>query len=94
MKLARSFNEAVAVHIIGDRGAEQIIPLLEKHPAPGGKRDRLIHACILREDLVEIIAKLPVVVDIQPYLFRLTSHGSSIDWEKIVLTMRMHGKRY
>ena len=52
--------------MIGDRGAEQIISLLEKYPAPSGKRDRLIHACVLREDLVQRIAKLPVVVDIQP----------------------------
>lgn len=66
VKLARSYNEAVAVHMIGDAGAEQIIALLEKHPAPSGKRDRLIHACVLREDLVERIANLPVVVDIQP----------------------------
>ena len=66
VELARSFNEAVAVHIIGDRGAEQIISLLEKYPVPSGKRDRLIHACVLREDLVEKIANLPVVVDIQP----------------------------
>ncbi|KAA9021033.1 amidohydrolase [Niallia endozanthoxylica] len=66
VKLARTCNEAVAVHMIGDRGAEQIITLLEKYPAPIGKRDRLIHACVLREDLVERISKLPVVIDIQP----------------------------
>jgi len=66
VKLARSCNEAVAVHMIGDRGAEQIITLLEKYPAPIGKRDRLIHACVLREDLIERIVKLPVVIDIQP----------------------------
>ncbi len=66
VKLARSCNEAVAVHMIGDRGAEQIITLLEKYPAPIGKRDRLIHACVLNEELVERIAKLPVVIDIQP----------------------------
>jgi len=66
VKLARHYHEAVAVHIIGDAGAEQILTLLEKYPAPSGKRDRLIHACVLREDLVERMAKLPVVVDIQP----------------------------
>ncbi|WP_338448321.1 amidohydrolase [Niallia oryzisoli] len=66
IKLARSYNEAVAAHIIGDAGAEQIIGLLEKYPVPSGKRDRLIHACVLREDLVERMTKLPVVVDIQP----------------------------
>ena len=66
VKLARRFNEAVAVHMIGDAGAEQITSLLEKYPVTSGKRDRLIHGCVLREDLVQRIAKLPVVVDIQP----------------------------
>lgn len=66
VQLARKYNEVIAVHIIGDASAEQIIRVLEKYPAPLGKRDRLIHGCILSEDLVNRIAKLPVVVDIQP----------------------------
>ncbi|GIO25451.1 amidohydrolase [Ornithinibacillus bavariensis] len=66
VKLARTHNESVAVHIIGDAGAEQLLTILEKYPLTNGKRDRLIHACLLREDLVERMKKLLVVIDIQP----------------------------
>ncbi len=66
VKLARKYDEAIAVHMIGDAGAEQILNIIEKHPAPNGKRDRLIHASVLREDLIERISKLPVVIDAQP----------------------------
>lgn len=66
VKLARSYNEVVAVHMIGDAGAEQIITVIEKYPPPAGKRDRLIHGCVLRKDLIDRMAKLPIVVDIQP----------------------------
>ncbi|TSI09677.1 amidohydrolase [Lysinibacillus sp. BW-2-10] len=66
VKLARKYDEAIAVHMIGDAGAEQILNVIEKYPVPHGKRDRLIHCCILREDLVERMAKLPVVLDLQP----------------------------
>ncbi|WP_071395017.1 amidohydrolase [Bacillus tuaregi] len=66
VKIARKHHEAVAVHIIGDAGAEQILNVIEKNPPTKGKRDRLIHCCVLRQDLVERIEKLPVVLDIQP----------------------------
>ena len=66
VKLARKYDEAVAVHIIGDAAAEQVLSALEKYPVPSGKRDRLIHACVLNDELVERMANLPVVVDLQP----------------------------
>ncbi|MEK4231047.1 amidohydrolase [Solibacillus sp. FSL H8-0538] len=66
VKLARSYNEAIAVHMIGDAGAEQVLKVIEKYPVPNGKRDRLIHCSVLNEELVERISKLPVVVDLQP----------------------------
>lgn len=66
VKLARSYDEAVAVHVIGDGAVEKNLDVLEKHPAPVGKRDRLIHVNVLRDDLVERMQKLPVILDIQP----------------------------
>ncbi|MFX3675038.1 MAG: amidohydrolase [Paenisporosarcina sp.] len=63
---AREFGEAVAVHAIGDLGMEMIVEAIEKHPVPKGKRDRLIHANVLRDDLVERMGKLNIVLDIQP----------------------------
>ena len=66
VKMARQYDEAVAVHMIGDAGAEQVLNAIEKYPLTNGKRDRLIHCCVLREDLVERMEKLPVVLDLQP----------------------------
>ena len=66
VKLARKYNEAIAVHIIGDAAVEKALDAIEKHPAPDGKRDRLIHVNVLRDDLVERMEKLPVVLDLQP----------------------------
>ncbi|AOV06568.1 amidohydrolase [Sporosarcina ureilytica] len=66
VKLARSYNEAVAVHVIGDGAVEKILGVLEKYPAPVGKRDRLIHVNVLRDDLVERMLGLPIVLDLQP----------------------------
>lgn len=64
--LARSYGEAIAVHVIGDAAVEKALHAIEKHPVPNGKRDRLIHVNVLRDDLVERMAKLPVVLDLQP----------------------------
>lgn len=64
--LARKHGEAVAIHMIGDLAVEKALSAIEAHPAPEGKRDRLIHVCILREELVERMEKLPVVLDLQP----------------------------
>ncbi|HWL13746.1 MAG TPA: amidohydrolase [Ureibacillus sp.] len=66
VKLARKYKEAIAVHMIGDAATEQVLSVIEKYPVPTGKRDRLIHCCVLNEELVERIAKLSAVVDIQP----------------------------
>lgn len=66
VKLARKYDEAIAIHVIGDAGAEQAIRALEKYPVPHGKRDRLVHCCVLRDDLIDRLVKLPIVIDIQP----------------------------
>ncbi|GKV65000.1 MULTISPECIES: amidohydrolase [Sporosarcina] len=66
VKLARTYGEAVAIHMIGDQAVEKALDVIEKHPAPAGKRDRFIHVCLLRDDLVNRMAKLPIVLDIQP----------------------------
>ncbi|SIT88511.1 amidohydrolase [Edaphobacillus lindanitolerans] len=72
---ARRHGEAIAVHVIGDAAAELAIDLIEKHPCPAGKRDRLIHVCVLREDLVERMEKLPIILDLQPVFV-----GSDFPW--------------
>ncbi len=66
IKQARQAGEAIAVHMIGDRAAEQVISMIEKYPVQNGKRDRLIHCCLLTETQIERMKKLAVVLDIQP----------------------------
>lgn len=66
VQLARKYDAPVAIHVIGDAAAEQALQAIEKYPVRPGKRDRLIHCSILRDDLIKRIAKLPVVIDAQP----------------------------
>ncbi|WP_342514117.1 amidohydrolase [Sporosarcina sp. FSL K6-1522] len=66
VKLAREHGEAIAVHVIGDGATEKALDAIEKYPVPEGKRDRLIHVNVLRDDLVERMEKLPVILDVQP----------------------------
>lgn len=64
----------IGIHAIGDKGVEIALDAMEEcyfeNPKPD-VRFRLIHAIVLREDLIERIKKLPVIVDIQP---RFTSN--------------------
>lgn len=66
VKLARQYGEAIAVHLIGDAGVEQLLDVVERYPAPAGKRDRFIHCCVLEDELVARMKKLPIVLDLQP----------------------------
>ncbi|WP_303969392.1 amidohydrolase [Sporosarcina ureae] len=66
VKMARHYGEAVAIHMIGDLAVEKALDVIEKYPVPVGKKDRFIHVILLRDDLVERMQKLPIVLDIQP----------------------------
>lgn len=66
---ARKLGMPIAVHAIGDGGAERVVAAMEAVPL--GRhgvrhRDRLIHAQIMRADLVDRLRRLHVAVDIQP----------------------------
>ncbi|WP_027964249.1 amidohydrolase [Halalkalibacillus halophilus] len=63
---AREHNMPIAAHVIGDQAFENVISIIEKHPAPKGMNDRLIHGQIMRKDLIERIKGLAVSIDIQP----------------------------
>lgn len=66
VQLARKYDEAIAIHLIGDAGVEQVLTYLEKYPAPAGKRDRLIHCCFITESQLARMKKLPIILDLQP----------------------------
>ncbi|MBM7692901.1 putative amidohydrolase YtcJ [Peribacillus deserti] len=66
VKKAREYEMPVAVHAIGDLAFEYLLDAIEEHPPKEPQRDRLIHAQILRKELIDRAKKLPVVLDIQP----------------------------
>lgn len=66
VSIARKHGEAVAIHVIGDLGLEMALDAIEAHPVPKGKRDRLIHTMVVREDLVARMQQIEVALDLQP----------------------------
>ena len=64
--MARTYDEAIAIHVIGDLAVEKALDAIEEYPVPAGKRDRLIHAMVVRPDLIERMQKVDVVLDLQP----------------------------
>lgn len=63
---ARSYKLPVAIHAIGDLAFEYALNAIESNPLKGNGRDRLIHAQILRKELIERAKKLPLILDLQP----------------------------
>jgi predicted amidohydrolase YtcJ len=66
VKTARSHHLPIAVHVIGDRAAEEVAAIIKKYPLTTGARDRMIHGQILNERVLEMLRELPLIVDIQP----------------------------
>ncbi|HWJ79291.1 MAG TPA: amidohydrolase [Niallia sp.] len=66
VKNARENDMPIAVHAIGDAAFDMVLTAIEKYPLRGFGRDRLIHATMLRKDLIERMKGLPLILDIQP----------------------------
>jgi predicted amidohydrolase YtcJ len=64
---ARKYGMPVAIHAIGDLAFEWALEAIEEFPPVQAQRDRLIHAQILRKDLIEKAKHFPIVLDIQPH---------------------------
>ncbi len=79
---ARGNGDAIAVHMIGDKACEMVLDAIEKHPAPKGKHDRLIHCSLLDESLIRRMAEIDVICDIQP-----TFLTSDMPWVKEYIGM-------
>lgn len=63
---ARELAMPVAIHAIGDLAFEMALKAVEENPLRGKGKDRLIHAQILRKELIGRARKLPLILDIQP----------------------------
>lgn len=72
---ARNIGLPIAVHAIGDRAAEQVIQTMKQVPLSKEVcgRHRLIHASLLSPELVDEVATMPIVLDLQP-LFAQSDH--------------------
>lgn len=65
VRQVRHHNMPVAVHAIGDQALENVLDVLDRFPQVQF-RDRIIHAPILRPDLIDRLKKGKYIVDIQP----------------------------
>ncbi|WMW44401.1 amidohydrolase [Bacillus subtilis] len=67
IRKAREKGMEVAVHAIGDLAFEKVLNAIEKHPPKNGRHDRLIHAQVLDNELIERAARMPIALDLQPH---------------------------
>jgi predicted amidohydrolase YtcJ len=65
VKGARELDMPIAVHTIGDQALENVLDVLDQFPAVA-YRDRLIHAQVLREELIPRLKYSSRIADIQP----------------------------
>lgn len=72
----------VGIHAIGDKGIEAAVGAMETCYRSNPKKNvrfRLIHGTVMRENLIERIEKLPIIVDIQPGYTSNTNIWWSVD---------------
>lgn len=65
VKEARDLSMPIAVHTIGDQALEIVLDILDQFPKVE-YRDRIIHASLVREDLIQRLADPSRIADIQP----------------------------
>lgn len=87
VKQARELRMPVAIHTIGDLSLEYVVDALELHPPAEGLRDRIIHCQLAREELIERMKKLPVILDLQPVFL-------SSDFPSVIEKLGEHRLRY
>lgn len=63
---ARQHGYTVAIHVIGDRALDEVGDVLKDFPPQPGQLDRIIHASLARKETLIKLAKLPIILDIQP----------------------------
>lgn len=68
----------IGIHAIGDEAVDMAVTALEESYYKNPKEDirfRLIHASLIREDLLERMSKLPMMCDVQP-----TYTSTNVSW--------------
>lgn len=62
---ARKNNLGIAVHTIGDQALKEVVESLKKYPPAKGFYDRIIHASLANEEIVNMMKGMPIILDIQ-----------------------------
>lgn len=62
----RSYGLPVAVHVIGDQAASEVLEVLKKYPPKDNQHDRLIHCSFMNEKAFNLAKQLPIFADLQP----------------------------
>ncbi|QWB95639.1 amidohydrolase [Mycoplasmatota bacterium] len=66
IKRIRSLSLPVAIHVIGDRGLDDLINILKAYPPKQGLHERLIHASFISKHAMKALETMPIIIDIQP----------------------------
>jgi hypothetical protein len=66
LKRVRHHGLTAAIHVIGDRGLDEVCDILLAHPPQPHQKDRIIHAPWAKVDTLMKLKKLQVTLDIQP----------------------------
>jgi predicted amidohydrolase YtcJ len=78
VKKARALDLAVAVHVIGDLGLEEVLNILKTYPVKNGLKDRIIHASYASKKAIELLKTIPCFIDYQPQ-FVTTDFPETLD---------------
>ncbi|MFA5560278.1 MAG: amidohydrolase [Acholeplasmataceae bacterium] len=66
IKRIRLLELTVAVHVIGDKGLDELLTVLKKYPPKQGQFDRIIHASALAQKTIDDYSPMPIMIDAQP----------------------------
>ncbi|MFP4186607.1 MAG: amidohydrolase [Acholeplasmataceae bacterium] len=66
VKRIRSLGLTLAIHVIGDRGLDEVVDWLRLYPPKAGQKDRIIHASVATVATIKKLSDMPVTLDIQP----------------------------
>lgn len=62
----RALDLNLAIHVIGDKGLDELVEILMNYPPNSGLYDRIIHASFASKAALEKLKDMPVSLDVQP----------------------------
>lgn len=62
---ARENQLGIAVHTIGDLALKEVVESFKKYPPKKGYYDRIIHASLANQEIIDYMKGMPIILDIQ-----------------------------